>query len=284
MPVLKNKSQGKYVNVNKGIVTDRELCLRDRGMLTTLLSLADNWKFSVAGLDKILPDGKTAISNSLNELQERGYLTREQIRGKGGAFGESVIEVHETPRPPMSEKRKTEKPTTDNPLPAKPMPEKQTQLNTNIVTNQEVIINGLNNQSIHQNIAIDDVSEIDEIDRINHYTEIIKENIEYEILLIDNPNSRDIIEEILNLIVDIIVVPRDKVRIGGTDHPYSLVKGKFFNLNMEHIQYVINCMDENTTKVRNIKSYLLTALYNAPNTINNYYRSMVKHDLYGGDM
>lgn len=135
MPVLKNKSQGKYVNIHKGIVMDKTLALRDRGMMSTLLSLPDNWIFSTAGLEQILPDGRTAISNSLRELEERGYLTREQSRGKGGEFGGNIIEVHETPHPPNAENRLTVKPTTENPLSAKPMSEKQTQLNNNRITN-----------------------------------------------------------------------------------------------------------------------------------------------------
>lgn len=135
MPVLKNKSQGKYVNIHKGIVMDKTLALRDRGMMSTLLSLPDNWIFSTAGLKQILPDGRTAISNSLRELEERGYLTREQSRGEGGEFSGNIIEVHETPHPPKAENRLTGKPTTENPLSAKPMSEKQTQLNNNRITN-----------------------------------------------------------------------------------------------------------------------------------------------------
>ena len=107
MPVLKNKTQGNYVNVYKGIVTDRSLRLKDRGMLLTLLSLPDNWNFTAAGLEKILPDGKAAIYSSLDNLQKAGYLTKEQGRGEGGVFAANIIEIHETPCPPF----------TENPLP-----------------------------------------------------------------------------------------------------------------------------------------------------------------------
>ena len=75
MPVLKNKTQGNYVNVSKEIVMDRSLNLKDRGMLLTLLSLPDNWNFTAAGLAKILPDGKAAIYSSLDNLQKVGYLS-----------------------------------------------------------------------------------------------------------------------------------------------------------------------------------------------------------------
>ena len=135
MPIIKHKAEGSYVIVNKGMLMDRTLSLRDRGMLSTLLSLKDDWKFSVAGMEQILPDRKTAINNSLNELEQRGYLTRKQGRGEGGVFGENVIEIYEIPLSPITENRQTEKPNTDNPLSAKPMSEKQTQLNNNRITN-----------------------------------------------------------------------------------------------------------------------------------------------------
>lgn len=121
MPVLKNKTQGRYVNVCKGILENRSLGLRDQGMLVTLLSFPDNWDFNIAGLSKILPDGKSAISASLDRLIQLGYVTKEQERTAFGKFGMNVIEVHETPivplpEKPLSEKLPTEKPLTKNML------------------------------------------------------------------------------------------------------------------------------------------------------------------------
>ena len=256
MPVLKNKTQGNYVNVYKGIAMDPALSLRDRGMMLTLLSLPDNWDFTTAGLRKILPDGKHSIKSSIDSLQGFGYLSKEQSRGEGGVFGENVIEVYETPYSPFADFR-----APDNPVSVKPVAENRSQLN---------------NQSIYQEL------EPDGMDTMESYTDIIKENIEYEYLLRDNPYKKDVIEEILNLIVETVSVKRKTVRIAGADYPYELVKGKFMKLDMSHIQYVIDCMAANATKVRNIKNYLLTALYNAPNTIGNYYQSEVNYDMKGG--
>lgn len=133
VPVLKNKTQGNYVNVYKGIVTDRSLRLKDRGMLLTLLSLPDNWNFTAAGLEKILPDGKAAIYSSLDNLQKAGYLTKEQGRGEGGVFAANIIEIHETPCPPFTENPLPEKPFTE-----KPVPENRIQLNNNRLNNKEL--------------------------------------------------------------------------------------------------------------------------------------------------
>ena len=122
----------------------------------------------------------------------------------------------------------------------------------------------------------------DKMDVVNTYREIIKEKIEYDIIVHDdNGLNKEILDEILELITEIVAIERKTVYIGGEKYPYNLVKGKLLKLNSEHIRYVMNCMEKNTTKVRNIKNYLLTSLYNAPNTIGHYYQAEVNHDMYG---
>lgn len=106
------------------------------------------------------------------------------------------------------------------------------------------------------------------------YREIVYGNIEYDILREDNTINRDQLDEIAELIVDTVCSARKTIRI--------VVKSRFLKLDSSHVQYVIDCMKNNTTYVRNIKKYLLAALYNAPGTINNYYSSLVQDDLYGG--
>lgn len=113
------------------------------------------------------------------------------------------------------------------------------------------------------------------------YEKIIKENIEYDYLLMDNSIRQDELIEIVDLIVEIVAVERKKVRINGTDFPYQVVKGKFLKLNSSHMQFVMECLKNNTSKIGNIRNYLLTTLFNAPNTMNNCYRSEVAHDMYG---
>lgn len=126
-------------------------------------------------------------------------------------------------------------------------------------------------------------TEEDEMEVIRMYEQLIKENIEYEYLIQDHKGLyKDHIDEIVNLIVETVAIPRKSVTIGGNKYPYEIVKSQLSKLNSEHIRYVLDCMMKNTTKVKNIRSYLLTALYNAPNTIDNYYQSEVNHDLYGG--
>ena len=132
----------------------------------------------------------------------------------------------------------------------------------------------------HINHAVQD--EIDPMDEAEGYMEIIRENIEYDIMMSSREwRDRDMYDELYQIICDVVCVPRKTIRIAGEDYPYSLVKGKFLKLNSSHLQYVISCMESNTTKVSNIRAYLITALYNATNTISHYYTAEVNHDMYG---
>lgn len=128
------------------------------------------------------------------------------------------------------------------------------------------------------------ISKLDSMDETDAYMALIRENIDYDILM-SNPNwpDRDMYDELYQLICDVVCVPRKTIRIAGEDYPYNLVKSKFLKLNSSHLEYVLGCMKNNTTKVANIKAYLTTALYNAPNTMNHYYTAEVNHDMYGVD-
>ena len=113
------------------------------------------------------------------------------------------------------------------------------------------------------------------------YREIILDNIGYGYLVQDSHIDREQLDEIAELIVDTVCTARKTVRIAGDDYPAEVVKSRFMKLDSSHVQYVMGCMRENTTYVRNIKKYLLAALYNAPVTISNHYFSLVQHDMYG---
>ena len=117
---------------------------------------------------------------------------------------------------------------------------------------------------------------------VDIYREIIKDNIDYHILKQDMKFDSDRLDEIVDLMLETVCTARKRVRIAGDDYPAELVKSKFMKLNGEHIRFVLDCMRENTTKIRNIKQYLKAALFNAPSTIGNYYTSLVAHDMASG--
>lgn len=110
----------------------------------------------------------------------------------------------------------------------------------------------------------------------------IKDNIEYDFLLREKPLDTDRLNEIVDLMLETVCTARKKIRIAGDDYPAELVKAKFMKLNSSHIEFVLDCLQENTTKIRNIKQYLRAALFNAPSTIDSYYTALVAHDMAEG--
>ncbi len=121
-----------------------------------------------------------------------------------------------------------------------------------------------------------------EADQRQKYKDLIMENISYDTLLYDYPYDQDILSEILELMVDVVCTTKPIVRISGDDKPAEVVKSQFLKLDSEHIRFVMGGLKENTTRIRNMRQYLLATLYNAPLTIGNYYRSLVSHDMSEG--
>jgi hypothetical protein len=213
--------------------------------------------------------------------------------------------IYEQPQQPTSdlptlENPTLENPTLDNPTLEKPTLENPTQinkdiLNTNLPKKDKSITDLSNTDSIpilSQNPFPfgEDAAEPTERKRkeaatesaVEIYREIIKDNIDYDILLHDNRFDKDRIDEILDLILETVCTARKTLRIAGDDYPAELVKSKFLKLNSSHIEFVLDCMKQNTTKVRNIKQYLRAVLFNAPSTIDNYYTALVAHDMAAG--
>ena len=114
------------------------------------------------------------------------------------------------------------------------------------------------------------------------YEMFLKDQLDVEILKQEYPYDREMIDGILELILDVLCSKRKMIRIAGDDKPVNVVKGRFMKLTIEHIRYVMICLQENTTKIRSIKQYMLAALYNAPSTIDGYYRAEVNHDMATG--
>lgn len=142
------------------------------------------------------------------------------------------------------------------------------------------IDNNINNNSINQ--SYQSIDEIDVMDETEAYMALIRDNIDYDIMMQDHEwRYRDMYEELYQIICDVVCVPRQVIRIEGEDYPYNLVKSRFLKLKKSHLEYVIGCMERNTTKIANIKAYLITALYNAPNTISHYYSTEVNYDMGG---
>ena len=159
---------------------------------------------------------------------------------------------------------------------------------------QEVYISNSNNTNINNTEFSDNKSnhiisaaeastsvrlDYDMMDEMRVYEEIIKENISYGDLLIAHPLERETIEGIMQLILETVLNKSQTMLIASNTYPAALVKSKFLKLGYYHIEYVLGCLSNSTTKVKNIKKYLLAALFNAPSTMDSYYRAEVNHDM-----
>ena len=309
MAVFRVERNTGYTVMSNHHLRNKELSLKAKGLLSQMLSLPEDWDYTLAGLSHINREKIDAIREAVKELEKAGYIVRSRERDEKGRLRGADYVIYEQPQPkepeaatsseqpPTSDLPTLENPTLDNPTLEKPTLEKPTlenptQLNKDISSKEQSITDLSSTHSIPFHSLnpspLEDAAQPPErkrketTDAYRVYEEIIKDNIEYDYLIQDRYLDRDRIEEILALILETVCTKRRTIRIAGDDHPAELVKAKFMKLNSEHIRFVLDCMQENTTKIRNIKQYMKAALFNAPSTIGSYYTSLVSHDMYGG--
>ena len=276
-----------------------KLSLKAKGLLSLMLSLPEDWDYTTKGLACICRDGVDSIASALKELEKHGYLTRQRVRFDNGRLGDIEYTIHEKPVsqetaevPPKRENPRQANPRQAKPRQAKPGQEKPgqgkpaqgnpPQLNTDPLNTEKSNTDGLNTyQSIHpaEPEAAGRPDGMDRTELVNAYREIIRANVEYGFLVQRYGAQR--MDETVELMLEVVLSKRPFIRIAGDDFPREVVKSRFLKINSGHLEYVFDCIDKNTTKVGNIKAYLLAALYNAPATMDSYYRAEVNHDLYG---
>ena len=122
-------------------------------------------------------------------------------------------------------------------------------------------------------------TEASSAERMEEYRDLIRDNIQYPLLVAQHPEDADLIDEIVELMTETVCARRKTTRVCGADFPAEVVKSQLLKLDAEHIRFVLQCLHENTSKIKNIKQYLLATLYNAPLTINSYYSALIRHDL-----
>lgn len=292
MAVFRVERTTGYTVMSNHHLRNKDLTLKAKGLLSQMLSLPEDWDYTLAGLSYINRESVDAIRTAIWELEKAGYIKRYQGRDERGKMTAIEYVIYEQPQPLL------DLPILENPTSDKPTSENPTQINKDI----------LNTNLPKKDKSITDLSNTDSIpilspnpspftaepterkgkeaatqNAVEIYREIIKDNIDYDILIHDNRFDSDRIDEIVDLILETVCTARKTLRIAGDDFPAELVKSKFLKLNSSHIEFVLDCMKQNTTKVRNIKQYLRAVLFNAPSTIDNYYTALVNHDLYGGE-
>ena len=288
MAVFRIEKTRDYTVMSNYHLRDRSLSLKAKGLLSLMLSLPEDWDYTMKGLARICKDGIDSISGGIRELEAHGYLIRSRVRSANGQLGSIEYTILEQPKTPSPTQ---EKPIRENPVQVNqtlltPVQEEPAQLNKDKSSNDPSRTD-LSSTEISNPIPSNPPTPVgarmgmDRMGARECYREVILDNIEYSYLVQDSHIDREQLDEIVDLIVDTVCSARKTIRIAGDDYPAEVVKSRFMKLDSSHVQYVMDCMKDNTTYVRNIKKYLLAALYNAPTTINSYYSSLVQHDMYG---
>ena len=231
-----------------------------------------------------------AIGSALKELETAGYIVRRQLRGANGRITDTEYIIYEQPQPKKPDMLPPDvvSPDTENPDMVKPDTEKPAELNIEKLNTEKTITYGSSTDSIPfretaaarppERKGRDAMS----VTEIENYRELILENIEYDCLKRRYPLYLDDLNEIVELLVETVCAKRKTTRISGADFPHEIVRSRFLKLDISHIEFVMDCLQKNTTQVRNIKQYLLAVLFNAPTTMNNHYTSLVNHDMHAG--
>ena len=315
MAVFRVERNTGYTVMSNHHLRNKELSLKAKGLLSQMLSLPEDWDYTLAGLSHINREKIDAIREAVKELEKAGYIVRSRERDEKGRLRGADYVIYEQPQPrepeaatsggqpPILDLPTLENPTLDNPTLEKPTQEKPTlenpmqlnkdiqktdlpkkeKSNTDLSSTDSIPIHSLNPLPYDGEAAEPPERKRKEAtDVYSVYEEIIKDNIEYDHFVRYGQVDKDRLDEIVSIILETVCSKRKTIRIAGDDYPAELVKAKFMKLNSSHIEFVFDCMKENTTKIRNIKQYLKAVLFNAPNTIDSYYTALVAHDMATG--
>ena len=289
MAVFRIEKTKDYTVMSNHHLRNTELSLKAKGLLSMMLSLPEEWNYTTRGLATICKEGTESIGTALKELERTGYIVRNRLRDSKGKIMDVEYVIYETPHKPDTDTPSAGTPGTGNPHPENPDMdnpglENQPQLNKDKTSNYSSK-KDLSNTDESNPILSNPPTPMgvrmgtDGMESREIYRQIILENIDYEILAADPQVDREQLDGITEIILDTVCTSRKTVRISSDDFPAEVVKSRFLKLNASHIQYVMSCMKENTTRIRNIKKYLLAALYNATFTMGSYYSALVQHDM-----
>ena len=281
MAVFRVERTHDYTVMSNYHLKDKRISLKAKGLLSLMLSLPDDWDYTLAGLSKINRESKDAIRTAINELENAGYVTRYQTVDQHGRYGVNEYVIYERP---VSEKPSSGEPLSGNPTTEISPSEKPTQLNTkrSITKKQNKDLSNIDSipSSGSKQKSERKRKESMSVTEMECYREQVMENIAYETVVGNHPYEQENIDEIVELLVETICSKRKTVRIAGNDMPHEVVKSRLLKLTDEHIELVLDSMKKNTTEIRNIKQYLLAVLYNAPMIIHNHYSAQANHDMH----
>ena len=290
MAVFRIERTRDYTVMSNHHLRDKGLSLKSKGLLSMMLSLPEDWNYTTRGLAKICKEGVDAIGGALRELESAGYIVRNQMRDRQGRISDTEYVIYEQPQPkaPDTPQPDTASPDTENPYLDGPDTEKPAELNIEKSKTQKSNTQGSSTDSIPfrgfaaarppERKGWDAMS----VEEMQEYRDLVLENIEYDHLCREFTTYHEDLDEIVELIVETVCARRKTTRIAGADFPHEVVRSRFLKLDSSHIEFVMECLHNNTTEIRNMKQYLLTVLFNAPTTMNNHYTAQVNHDMHAG--
>ena len=283
MSVFRVEKNKGYTVMSNHHLRNHTLTLKAKGLLSQMLSLPEDWDYTLQGLAQINKESIDAIREAVRELERAGYIERSRERDERGCLRGTVYTIYEQPHAePTPEEPTQEKPTLEKPMLDKPTLENPMQLitkgrNKEKQNTDQSITDSIPFPSGFPETPVQKRTEAKE--SFERYRNLILENIDYDVLASDPHVDREQLDEIVDLVQETVCSTRSQIRVAGNDYPAEVVRSKLLKLNSEHIRFVMDCLKQNTTRIRNIRQYLLTVLFNAPSTMNSYYTALVAHDM-----
>lgn len=279
MSVFRVEKSREFTVIANSVFKDKTLSAKAKGILVEMLSLPENWDYTLKGLTYLFSDGIDSIRQGIRELEEHGYIVRERKRDAKGRLGGMEYVIYETPRIPVKD---TEEPISACPAvesPATEIPTQAVPAEESAMTYKEINNKELKESSTYEsNQSISEPAPMD-VMGYEEARECVMENIEYAVICERYPSER--LDEIVDIASEALCTRRAVFTLGKDTYPYSLVRDRLLRLDASHVGYIIDCINKNTTDVRNIKTYLLKTLINAPVTMESYYTTKVNHDMNG---
>ncbi len=276
MSVFRVDKSRDFTVISNTVFKDKTLSARAKGLLAEMLSLPEDWDYTLKGLATLFSDGIDSIRSGIRELEAHGYMVRKRVRDEKGRLAGVEYVIYETPQPVENSAPTESEPTIDVPATESPSQE---------VATTYKILNKSNTKSsitLESNLSIPD-PEPTPMDRIGYdeARELIRDNIEYDLICERYTKAR--IDEIVEIAAEALCSNRKYFELGKDSYPYALVKERLLKLDELCIEYVFMSLENTTSDIRNIKQYLLKTLVNAPATLEHYYGAKVNHDMFGGD-
>ncbi|MDO5396885.1 MAG: DUF6017 domain-containing protein [bacterium] len=288
MSVFRIEKNKNYTVMSNHHLRNKDLSLKAKGLLSQMLSLPDDWDYTLKGLARINKEKIDAIRTAVLELEKAGYITRKQGRDELGKMAAIEYTIYEQPQPrlenpiteqPILEKPSLENPISDNPITDNPMSENPTQLNIDITNKEKLNTDVIKYPSINQREQMQKIQENRWIDRYNKNTERIKNNIECDALVLNYDKA--VIDEIVSVMAEVLTVDTPYYTIEKKQYPTELVRQRFLEIDYGKLDAFLLDFSRRTEKIHNTKAYLITSLFNIPATADTNLSNMVKNDLYG---